>query len=192
MEAFYALIVPTSLPAQPPGQGPVYPVNPIYNPIWGGAGQPGPFPPGVSVMPPIYNPIWGGAGQPIFPTPPTIMPPIYNPVFPVNPWVPPMPPVWGGGGQPGPFPPEGAHPMPPIAFPPVISGGPGWLPPYPAHPIVLPPESVPPGVTIPPGQSLVVLYVPGVGIKSVLIPTPGPPGNLPPSESHPPIATPNR
>jgi hypothetical protein len=48
-------------------------------------------------------------------------------------------------------------------------------------PIFIPPEGVPPEITVPEGKALVILYVPGTGYKAVLIPKPGPPGNLPPT-----------
>jgi hypothetical protein len=116
----------------------------------------------------------------------------------------PQPPGQGGGGGGG-QPPlgtwGGSSPWPGYATPPIAPGGqppgggggqpPGtWggdspWPGYATPPIYLPPDAMPPEIQIPPGQALLVLYVPGQGHKAQLIPIPGPPGNLPPSETQP-------
>lgn len=59
-----------------------------------------------------------------------------------------IPPESGGGeNPPGIWGPPGPWPTPPIAFPP--GTWPGQNPPHPAHPIVLPPEQVPPDMKPP-------------------------------------------
>jgi hypothetical protein len=45
---------------------------------------------------------------------------------------------------------------------------------------VIPPDALPPGITVPEGKALVVVYIPGSGYKAAFIPIPGPPGNMPP------------
>ena len=131
------------------------PSPPIYWP--GFPNLPGGQPPGI----------WGGGNVPM------PNPPIYWPGFPNLPGGQP-PQIWGGPGSLPPF------PMPPIFYPPHIWGppdmppgfwgggmGPGVRPqPRPEHPIVLPPDYVPPT---------------GPGVKPPV--TPIPPGEVPPHPS---------
>lgn len=148
MTPFYALITPLASSGGGPGQPPsgAHPEHPIHYPwpgdpafgrppnwgTWGGAGQPGPFPPGGPVDPGYGAPpnwgTWGGSGQPgPFPKPPGI---------------------WG---------PTDPRPTPPIVLPPGSNVPPGadviWPPPGPLtgpeHPITI----------VPPGK--VMVYVNG-------------------------------
>lgn len=119
-QMFYIIPVP-EVGGQPPvgiWPSPGHPAHPIHNPwpgdpgfvgpgggTWGGAGQPGPFPPpgtwgGAGQPGPFPNPpgTWGGAGQP-FPTPPIHLPPN-------RPGEPPT--IWPSPG----------HPAHPIVLPP--------------------------------------------------------------------------
>jgi hypothetical protein len=169
-QPFLALITPI-------GSGDERPEHPIFYPpgIWG----PPDMPPGF----------WGGGmGPGVKPQPPF---PGYWPGSPPDrprptPPVPGWPSVPGGGGN---YPGAPGGPSfpggPPLGFwggrPPeyVDIGGPGPQP-HPEHPIVLPPESIPPDVEVPEGKSLLVLFTPGQPPKVELIPTPGP-GYTPPS-----------
>lgn len=131
-----------------------------------------------------------GGGQP-----PSIWPSPGYPAHPIAPGGPP-PGIWPGPGYPAhPIapggPPPGIWPSPGYPAHPIAPGGP---PPHPEHPIVLPPgsaippdvgiwpEPVPPVDIVPPGQTLIAVYVPGVGWKYVMVPVEDlPPGYPPPN-----------
>lgn len=90
----------------------------------------------------------------------------------------PQPPLgtWGGVappyvdiGGPGPQPPAGAHPAHPIVIPPDAIGPglpshPIYLPVYPGHPIVIPPDSIGPGLPSHP------IYLPVYPSHPIVIP----------------------
>jgi hypothetical protein len=123
------------------GQPPGVPTHPIYLPP-GISGGPGQLPPWV--MPPIYVVVPPGSIDGTHPEHP-----IYLPVFPAHPIV--IPPGSLGDGKP-------EHP---IVIPPVISGGPGSLPPSVMPPIYLPPGSAGDGK---PEHPIVLPPVPPLGI----------------------------
>lgn len=113
--------------------------------------------------------------------------------------------IWPGPGYPAhPIAPGGppgypAHPIAPGGPPPSIWPDPGPLP-HPEHPIVLPPGSavppdvgiwpdpVPPIDRVPPGQTLIAVYVPGVGWRYVMVPV----SDLPPGYPPPNVPMPKR
>lgn len=120
-----------------------------------------------------------------------------HPIAPGGP-TPPVDPGWGVPGPPyptHPIAPGGGHPEHPIVTPPLppsIWPGPG----KPTHPIVIPPGgSIPPDVGIwpdpgplphpenpivlPPDKCAVVVYIPGVGVKAIVMPYPPPSYNPP-------------
>jgi hypothetical protein len=115
------------------------------------------------------------------------MTPFFALITPVAPPQPGQPPgIWGGSNEP--FPgywvpgaPGAPGYQPPTGQPPGMWGGsnepfPGWgLPPEGWNP----PE--PPAGAVPEGKALVILYVPGEGFKTAVVPKPGPPGNMPPA-----------
>jgi hypothetical protein len=139
---------------------PGVPTHPIYYPpvISGG---PGALPPWV--MPPIYVVVPPGSIDGTHPEHP-----IYLPVYPAHPIV--IPP---GCIDPGPP----LVPSHPIFLPPVISGGPGSLPPS-----VMPPIYIPPGAIdgVHPEHPIVLPPVPPLGIWGPTDPRPTHPIVLPP------------
>src|SRR6516164_10056058 len=95
-------------------------------PIVGGPPAQPPTQPPPTVSPPIYYP-------------PEVWPPPGGPVYPAHPIAPGGPPPVAGWTPPGYHP---AHPIAPGGPPPTVSP-PIYYPPFPAHPIVLPPEQLP-------------------------------------------------
>jgi hypothetical protein len=126
----------------PDAIGPGVPTHPIYIPVY--PAHPIVIPPG-SLAPGVpTHPI---VLPPPVPAHPIVIPPdAISPGVPAHPIVLPPPPVISGG--PGSLPP---WVMPPIYYPPDsggsppgIWGGPGSLPPWPMPPIALPPGEIPP------------------------------------------------
>jgi hypothetical protein len=169
----------------------------------------GPMPGGPSVTPPIYYPpaqppgIWPSPGHPAHPIapggpPPTVSPPIYYPPYPDQ-GLPPFPahPIAPGGpgqppagGQPPGIWPSPGHPAHPIVLPPGTIPGlkpehPIYIPPAspgaPTHPIVIPP----PGSTEPPQRlenwEVKAAWTEQTGWVVVIVPT----------EEHPGVPTPS-
>jgi hypothetical protein len=123
-------------------------------------------------------------GGPIYPQPPqpggpAVSPPIYYPPTPEHPWVPPS----GQPPQPShpwvpPQPGYPSHPWVPPSEPPPQPSHP-WVPPpaVPTHPIVLPPDAVPPSTPPMPTHPIegvtfgyALIFVPGLGMKWVAFP----------------------
>jgi hypothetical protein len=174
MNGFLAYIMPVSGGPVDPGFGvpgwPSHPIAPGGPPpgIWPSPGHPAhPIAPGG--QPPG---IWGGAPPWVDTTPPGPQPsPGWPPVA--------MPPIYyppGGGSPPGIWGPTDPRPTHPIVLP----IPPGTKPPEPGdglsptHPIVLPPQNGGGG-----NQTLVGVYVPGVGGVWFLVETPVPPQPVP-------------
>ena len=92
-----------------------------------------------------------------------------------------LPEVGGGPIIPPGVPPSGNVPMPPIYYPPVISGGPGWLPPMVGGGPIIPPGS-PPVIAGGPG------WLPPMVGGGPIIPGVPPSGNVPmPPIYYPPV-----
>jgi hypothetical protein len=181
MQPFLALITPVGGggPVDPGFGVPGWPAHPI---------APGGPPPGI----------WPSPGHPAHPIAPGGQPPgIWGGAGGLPPWV--MPPIAPGGQPPGIWGPTDPRPTNPIVIPPdavspgvpshpiylppVISGGPGSLPPYPAHPIA--PGGQPPGIwggpgSLPPSM-MPPIYVPpgneagGTPTHPIVLPPGSPP-----------------
>jgi hypothetical protein len=119
---------------------PAHPIAPGGRPpgIWGGGNEPFPTPP-IVIPPDAIAP--GVPSHPIVipghPSHPIVIPPgSLAPGVPTHPiYLPPT--IWPSPGHPDQgLPDSGNRPMPPIYYPPYPDQG---LPPFPAHPIVVPP-----------------------------------------------------